>query len=139
MSMKKILCISMAVACIALVAIAANNPVDWAVSIRYWYHENVSTNVPPIKNICTVINRGNSYKIENWNVPGHAEPTKLWLKNHEADALIWNKEEKDTALSDYTQWEPRHYAMAELLRKNMTPVPSTNDMILLIDAELQAQ
>jgi len=106
-----------AILIIMMMAINAN--AGYPEKIKYWYSQNVSTNVPPLEEIIMMQDNSDGQGVHfKWHIEN--PPSKATIDAiDDATAIAWSTNEDDEKLSDYTVWSKREKAMFKLIVKEI--------------------
>jgi hypothetical protein len=81
---------------LSLFTVTVAQATDWQACVRYWYFQNVSTNVPHTLEIVSMYGNDNASVQIGWLIPG-PHPTREQLIALEPAALVWqSNREKDS-------------------------------------------
>jgi hypothetical protein len=104
--------------------------IDWNASLRYWYYQNVSTDVPHTLELVQMTGNDNATVQIDWFISPH--PTREQLIALEPAAVaFWAKKEKQKQI-DPVQWQNQELARAitNLIALVNLRLPKTNQITM---------
>ena len=102
---------------ILIMVTAINANAGYAEKVRYWYSQNVSTNVPALEEIITMQDNSDGQGVHfTWHIAN--PPTKATIDAIDnAVAVAWAKDIEQTEETNYDKWSDKEKAMLKLLVK----------------------
>jgi len=91
---------------------AADIDVPWYQCVRYWYSQNVSTNIPDFDDIVTM---RSSQGIQSFDWKIENPPTKQHLQSLKDNAVIWSDQEDLGVKKNIYNWSEREKFLVMIL------------------------
>ena len=121
----KIIC-SILILLMPCMAAAGDLDIAWDKCVLYWYHDNVSTNLPALNDIVHMSMAGGVQSFD-WQIT-NTPPSKATLEASEAAALAWWADYNKTQEADFDKWDERTKALAKLCRKEINKIRKAHSL-----------
>ena len=111
---------------ILIMTTAISADAGYAEKVRYWYSQNVSTNVPALNEIISMQDNSDGQGVHFiWRIDN--PPSRATIDAiDDSTATAWFNDEQATKESDYGKWSKREKAMFKLIIKEINKLRVKN-------------
>jgi hypothetical protein len=106
---KRVMIIAGCTLLLAFATVFATSPKRYAEIIRYWYSQNIGSDVPPLYEIVSATKTAEHGMQFSWLIDNPPSKTTLDAIDEEM-AIAWALEDEKTRTANFNNWSPREKA-----------------------------